>query len=146
MKKSPLRKKRATPRRQAAVTCASRGCKRPPRTESLCRTHATARADKLMGDFVKARDGGCVARGKHAGPIQWAHIVSRRYRAVRWDPNNAVALCAGHHMYFTPRPLEWDTWVTAHIGAEAYADLRRRALDDAPTDPGDVIRTYGAKR
>lgn len=144
MKRSPLKKKRATPRRRG-TTCSSRGCNRRPMTAGLCKSHATARADKLVGDFVKTRDRGCVARGSHQGSLQWAHVISRRYRAVRWDPMNAVTLCAGHHMYFTHRPLEWDVWVAGRIGAEAYEDLKRRALQDDPADPGAVIRQFGGK-
>lgn len=144
MKRSPLKKKRSTPRRRG-ITCLTLGCKRRPATAGLCKTHATSKADKLVGNFVKGRDRGCVAAGKHAGPLQWAHVVSRRYRAVRWDPTNAVTLCAGHHMYFTPRPLEWDAWVIARIGADAYSALKRRALEDDVPDLANVINQYGGE-
>jgi hypothetical protein len=62
------------------------------------------------------------------GPLQCAHIVSRSYRNVRWDRNNALCLCAAAHMRFTHRPLEWERLVLDIIGPDEYDDLKRRAL------------------
>lgn len=61
--------------------------------------------------------------------LQCAHIVPRGYNRVRVDFRNAVSLCRGCHMYFTPRKLEWDLWVEARIGADLYSELRRLALE-----------------
>lgn len=61
--------------------------------------------------------------------LQCAHIVSRRYLGVRFDFGNAYCLCAGCHLRFTHRPLEWEQYVIEQMGEEAYRDLKRRALD-----------------
>lgn len=144
-RRKPIAKKRVKPRRRAAG-CSVARCKARPQVEGLCRTHATRRADRLVGDFVKARDGGCVAKGHHNGSLQWAHIVSRRYRAVRWDPDNAVALCAAHHMSFTVNPLAWDVWVEQRIGADAYRLIKQRALTDDPADVREVLKKFGGHK
>ena len=141
-RRKPIAKKRTTPRRKAA-TCSIGRCNSRPSVLGLCKSHAIRRADKVVGDFVKARDKVCQAEGEHKGPLQWAHIVSRRYRAIRWDANNAVVLCAGHHMGFTGNPLKWDEWVEKRIGVEAYAELKRRALHDALPDLTWVISDGG---
>ena len=75
--------------------------------------------------------------------IQCAHIVSRRYRNTRWEEANAIPLCAADHKFFTEHPLEWDDWVEALIGVEAYEELKRKAKG-APCAPtyGEVIARY----
>lgn len=32
--------------------------------------------------------------------IQWAHVHTREYYITRWEPDNALALCADCHMWF----------------------------------------------
>ena len=67
-----------------------------------------------------------------SGPLQCAHVVSRAYRAVRWDRENAFCICAAHHVFYTHRPLEWEAFVLDCIGPDTYADLKRRALAEYP--------------
>jgi hypothetical protein len=90
------------------------------------------RADKLFSLMIRARDGACVARGDAgvscAGNLQCAHLISRSYKSIRVDPDNAVALCAAHHTFWTHRPLEWEAWVEARFPGR-WARLRKRALD-----------------
>jgi 5-methylcytosine-specific restriction endonuclease McrA len=104
----------------------------------LCKTHAKIRADQLFSVYVRVRDGMCQAEGEHQGGLQCAHLIPRRYLAVRWDPKNAVALCAGHHTFFTHRPLEWEGWVNARLGKD-YLKLRGKALDGTRPDLAHVI-------
>jgi len=35
-------------------------------------------------------------------------------------------------MFYTHRPIEWENFIVGQIGAEKYADLRRRAIDTGP--------------
>lgn len=105
-------------------------------------------ADAMFSRYIRDRDEGCRAAGTNSGPtcsgyLQCAHIISRRYRAVRWDEDNAVALCAAHHMFWTHRPLEWVVWVNAqHLD---YEGLRWKALNDPPEKPADALaRLRGA--
>ena len=77
------------------------------------RMNATKRADALFSKLIRERDQRCRAAGYKLGCstlLQCAHVVSRRYRSVRWDGDNAVALCAAHHVWFTHHPLEWEDW------------------------------------
>lgn len=89
-------------------------------------------ADKLFGQIVRLR-GVCLEAihndyHRCAGSIQCAHVVSRSYRSVRWSEDNAMPLCAGAHVYYTHHPLEWEGFVTMRIGDDAFAALKRRAL------------------
>lgn len=93
-------------------------------------------ADRLMGDHVKAQEGRCRRCGGHDG-LQWAHVHSRSYLAIRWNRENSMALCRKDHMYFTNRPLEWEEW--CRTSGIPWDVLRRRALEGQPMDPTTVI-------
>jgi hypothetical protein len=111
-----------------------------------CQTHAIARADRLVADFVKARDRGCVVvwpGTKHGGGLQWSHLIRRNYHSTRWDPQASVAMCAAHHVWFTHHPLEFDEWTTFWLGPGAYSGLKYKALEGARPDLEQIITTYG---
>lgn len=42
--------------------------------------------------------------------LQCSHVVSRKYLKLRWDENNANALCAGCHMRWHSHPIEAIEW------------------------------------
>jgi hypothetical protein len=112
----------------------------------ICQTHAIARADRLVADFVKARDCGCVVvwpGTKHGGGLQWSHLIRRSYHSTRWDPQASVAMCAAHHVWFTHHPLEFDEWTTFWLGPGAYSGLKYKALEGARPDLEQIITTYG---
>jgi 5-methylcytosine-specific restriction endonuclease McrA len=68
-------------------------------------------ADRLFSQYIRTRDGWqCQVCGEPFN-IQCGHLISRRYRAVRFSPINAVAICARHHVFYTHRPIEWEAWV-----------------------------------
>ena len=95
------------------------------------------KADILFSLAVRSV-GRCAALGEHKGPLQCAHGFSRRYRAVRWDSRNAFSLCAGHHLYFTHRPLEWDEWMREAMG-DAYELVRIKALTGPKPDMTAIL-------
>ena len=75
LRKSKIRKERQTSRSKVAKKC-----------------------DILFSKLVRAighcefqQFGGCSSQ------LQCAHLVSRRHRATRWEPDNAICLCALHH-------------------------------------------------
>lgn len=67
-------------------------------------------ADKLFSEYIRGRDGWACRRCGSPYSPQCAHILSRRYRSVRWSPENAVCLCQKCHMKFTHDPLAWEDW------------------------------------
>lgn len=98
--------------------CKSRADLTIGETERLCRKHATAVADGLVGTFVKKRDGHtCLACGKSApgAVIHWAHIHTRGKRYIRWliepYPGNSLALCQGCHFAYTANPANWQRFI-----------------------------------
>ena len=95
------------------------------------------KADKLFADKVKSK--GRCEKCKSRDYLQCAHIISRRYKQVRWDLDNAVTLCRGCHVYFTHHPIEWEDWVINRMGEENYQMLRTRALQYGKIDYDKVI-------
>lgn len=58
---------------------------------------------------------------------QAAHVLSRTYRGVRWDPDNGVTLSAKAHMLFHRNPILAGRWFAAHLGREKYDWLWAKA-------------------
>ena len=152
--KRPLPRKRPTPRKRPAARCAwSNRCKRRPsividENERLCRTHATWTADKLVGDYVKARDRYRCWNCGETENLQWAHILSRGARYVRWDPRNAVTLDSKCHQHFTLKPAVWAVWLEDRLAGVYTTMVREEAAGQRSghsVDIAEVIRTYRAK-
>lgn len=101
------------------------------------KTALRIKADTLFSHRIRAI--GACARCGTTERLQCAHIVSRRYLGTRWDDDNAVALCAGCHVYMTHRPLEWEQWVIKRFGAESYEALKKRALAPAKPDYESIV-------
>lgn len=125
-RRSPAMPPRIRRRRRGGTSWASREC------------------DRLCGMIVRSR-GACEVCGS-TNVLQWAHIVSRRYRSVRWDwKNNSLCLCSRCHCRYTWNPLAWDEEVLRQLGAEAYQDLKRRALEPKQADPRAVLELLRAE-
>jgi 5-methylcytosine-specific restriction endonuclease McrA len=110
----------------------------------LSRSKQRDLADGLFSRFIRARDGHCLACGNDV-LLQCAHIISRSYHAIRFDPLNAVALCRGCHVRYTHRPLEWEVWAREWIGDEAYDQLRIRAMAHEKVDYDEVLNWLRAE-
>lgn len=103
---------RRTPLRPAGVsklageeTCSR--CHRPAVVLQWCRAHAELEADRRVAAYVKRRDGACVACGdRKPWVLEWAHVLGRRYKRIRWMPAAAVALCTEDHRYLDTHPNE----------------------------------------
>jgi len=108
--------------RRPRVPCTwSNRCTRRPsaivtETERYCTTHARKVADRLVGRFVKNRDGWkCQRCGEREGEqMQYAHVISRGARFIQYEPDNAVCLCRDCHYYFTMKPGQWSVWLAAY--------------------------------
>ncbi len=109
-------------------SCRIQRCKRRPSVDGLCRTHATEEADKLFSLAVRSV-GVCQIDDDRPcnGNLQCMHILSRSFRAVRWDRNNALCGCAGHHKHYTENPAGWFLWVVDRMGLDEFQALYERA-------------------
>lgn len=85
------------------------------------------KCDRLFSLRIRARDKVCQKCGT-PNLLQCAHIFSRGYHSVRWDDRNAIALCAGCHKFYTHHPIEWEDFIVARIGQEAWDELRADAI------------------
>lgn len=92
--------------------------------------------DRLCRAVVFERDGNCCMRCGKTDHLQWAHVYSRRYRALRWLPLNSMCLCAGCHLAWHHRPLEAMKWWTEKVGAEkaAMLEMAAKSRDNRPLD------------
>lgn len=149
MNRTPLARKRATPRRRPAVQCSYQRCYIRPYVGGLCKTHATREADALFSLAVRARDQVCTARLVFpqivcAGELQCMHLVSRRYHSVRWSLDNARAGCKGHHAWLTLHPERHYDFCEAELGPAAYRKLRDRAYHGESAHLGDVLEQLRA--
>ena len=100
----------------------------------LVRSHGYCQGQHYISPF----DGRAI---ECKGPLQCAHIMSRVYRATRWSWDNALCLCAAHHLWWTHHPLEWHEFVEDKIGEQAYEALRRRARQVTQVDYAEVLRS-----
>lgn len=75
------------------------------------------RLDEIFANKVKSRDKfTCVRCGKVHGElytingrlkkaqVQCSHVIGKRYKALRWDLNNAKTLCFGCHKFWWHAP------------------------------------------
>ena len=82
--------------------------------------------DTLFSRYIRQRDKICKRCGVNAR-LQCSHFHGRRKQSVRYDENNAVALCFTCHRYFTENPLEHVEWYRNYLGEEKFEQLNLRA-------------------
>ena len=72
------------------------------------------KADLLFSKMVR-RVGKCELEGKDSvtcnGVLQCMHIIGRSNHHLRWDTQNALCGCQGHHMYYTNHPWEFQEMI-----------------------------------
>ena len=85
------------------------------------------KATRLHSLVVRSR-GACenCGEGDYA-KLQCAHVVGRRFNAVRTDEANAFCLCWKCHRHFTAWPLEFAAFVISKIGQDEYDRLKAKA-------------------
>jgi len=116
----------------------------PSKTPQRKRMNQTKQADALYSKLIR-EPGWCAAVGPKttfpcSGTLQCAHIISRRYRAIRWSltPPNAIPACGAHHVYYTHRPLEWEAFIRERYDG-LWDELRDMALHDPPEKAVDAL-------
>ena len=104
--------------------------------------------DQLFSKYIRLRAmaevGGCerCLQGKvDYKEIQCSHFIGRAKKSVRWDEDNAAALCLGCHAYFTAHPLEHVEWFKARLG-DKFDLLRARSRTPARQLDKTALRLY----
>lgn len=86
------------------------------------KANQTAALDKLCREVVFLRDRAtCQRCGTQGGKLDWAHIHTRRTKAIRWDLNNSLVLCAKDHFWWHDHPLDAARWFMEKFAARAGA-------------------------
>ena len=96
--------------------------------------------DQLFSKFIRLRDKYCQRCGGFHS-LQCSHFHGRAKKSVRYDEDNACALCFGCHLYFGAHPLEHVEFFKARLGERAFDLLTLRA--NMPGKPDrDLITLY----
>lgn len=77
----------------------SRKCYVAHRRENMPPKLARSYADNHFSRYVRMRDGCCVYCGSTEN-LHCSHVLSRSISVLRCDPENAITLCARHHLYW----------------------------------------------
>jgi 5-methylcytosine-specific restriction endonuclease McrA len=91
----------------------------------------TKKLDKLWSESVRKRDGKCMYCGSK-DYLNAHHIFSRSNRSTRWDINNGITLCSGHHKFSSTfsahkTHVEFTYWLEEKLGRDFLNDLRIKA-------------------
>ena len=86
----------------------------------------------MFSRLVRARaDWACVRCGKRFrwgdSALHCSHFHSRRLKSVRFDPENAEAMCAACHRYLDNNPWIYADWKRKQLGEERFVALRLRS-------------------
>ena len=89
--------------------------------------------DTLWSAAVK-RDRRCAKCGMTGDSLHAHHIIKRRYKVLRWDVKNGIALCPACHewIHSTPKGKQWEV---------EHADLEY--LDDKHCNLKDYLLQCG---
>ena len=84
-----------------------------------------SRADKLFSDYIRIRDNWTCQRCfiTYEPPTQALHCShwwGRGNKSVRFNPDNAIALCYGCHRYLGSNPTEHNQFFLKKLGIETY--------------------------
>lgn len=133
MKRSPRPRKRTKPRKSKTPRCVTLRCGKPAQVAGMCRTHAKRETDRLFSLYIRNRDRKC-RNCMATEALQAAHVVSRRYMATRWDPDNCITLDRRCHLRQTHNPLEGEVMFDRILGKGHVAEMKYRALHMPPLD------------
>lgn len=87
--------------------------------KKTARKNYMEQATDLHSRVVRERDGRCMAAGLHGleckGYLQCCHIFTRGEFVIRTSEENAIAMCAAHHKFFTTRHAAWEVFIRAEF-------------------------------
>jgi hypothetical protein len=79
--------------------------------KKISKSSLKKKCDTLASKYYRAETPYCELKDKDGvncgGSLQWAHIFTRGIVHIRYQPYNKLVLCAGHHRYYTSKPIEW---------------------------------------
>ena len=111
-------------------------------------TNWDAKLDKIWSLLVKHRAGWrCEYCGSREKVLNSHHIYSRSNRSTRWDLENGVCLCVGHHTFSTKfsahkTPTEFTEWLYSVKGESFMNNLRVNAHAIAKLKPFEKEELY----
>jgi len=104
--------------------------------------------DALFSDYIRKRAGWCCERcgicPSRRG-LDCSHFHGRAKQAVRYDEDNAVALCKNCHRYFGSHKTEYEDWFKQYIGEERYNMLEGRMRQIGKPDKNALKLYYKQK-
>ena len=90
--------------------------------------------DALWAEIVKLKAGGiCEIEGcEKISYLNSHHVYSRSNRRIRWDFDNGICLCSGHHTLSSSfsahkTPMEFTAWIINYRGKEWEERLKIKA-------------------
>lgn len=83
--------------------------------------------DVLFSKFIRLRAHGICERCGANKRLQCSHFHGRRKRTVRWNEDNAVALCFSCHRFFTENPLAHTEFFRERLGDTRFEMLNIQA-------------------
>lgn len=98
-----------------------------------------SKADKLFSDFIRMRANWTCERcfTKYEPPtaaLHCSHFHGRGKKSVRFDPDNAAAMCYGCHRHLTAHPLEHMDLFRHRLGETRFNQLTLRANTPTKVD------------
>lgn len=91
--------------------------------------------DALCRAVVFHRDGFRCVRCGSTQNLQWSHVYSRRFKALRWAPSGSMCLCAGCHLgFWHHKPLDAVAWWIGKYGHDAHVLLQHTLKQTGKVD------------
>ena len=79
-------------------------------SKKISKSALKKKCDKLFSQIIRSK-GFCEFKGKDkvkcSSVLNTMHIFSRTNLRLRWDENNVICGCAGHHRYYTTNNFEF---------------------------------------
>lgn len=132
IRRTPLRKRRPTPRRTAGKRPQARKTSLMAQADRLARALVLRRAGAALDAKLRVvpLTGACEHCGqppRDGDPLQWCHVFTRRRYVLRWDLDGAVAMLASCHRRYTSDPEAWRAFLISRLGELGYVDLYHRS-------------------
>lgn len=101
-------------------------------------------ADRLFSQYIRTRaDWRCERCGtQYESPtigLQCSHFHGRAKKSVRWDVDNAFALCTGCHTYLGSNPNEHREFARKRLGERKFDLLTLRANTPQKVDQKLIV-------